>query len=110
MTFSQAIFAEGTQVTLPPSGTVVLVMIFLAIFAFVRGRTFVAIAVFLAALVIAGASSLLNQLTDANHPPTTNYPVTAQHDQRVASRPLFDHRDPGGRDPGGRDPGGRDPG
>jgi hypothetical protein len=74
MTLSQAILAEGTQITLPPSKSVVIVMIFLAMFAFVRGKTFVATAIFLIALVIAGAASLYNQL-----------PGTTRQQQEVTS-------------------------
>jgi len=88
MTFSQAVIADGTQITLPPSKLVVFWMIAAAVIAFARGRTFFAVAVLVMALLIAGTASVYNQAVGAPHdrqPSSTQ--VSQIRDEEVGVRP-----------------------
>jgi hypothetical protein len=82
MTLTQTVLAEGTQITLPPSRWVVFWLIALAAIAFARRRTFLATAVLVAALLLAGAASVYNQATQ-----------TLSSDQRLSSThtPQVEH-------------------
>jgi len=98
MRLSQAILAEGTSITLPPSNSVVLVMISFAAFAFVRGKRLLATGVFLVALLIAGAASLYNGVAEAPHDqqrPSSALTVQSEHQGQNARTPARPGATPG---------------